>query len=241
MKKILLEASLQVLIITPFAILLLKEKNRINFLRIFIFSFCYVFYEFIKNFPKFYPAFDIIKSSWNWDGKIYGIALGVIFYFLFRKLFEENDFFTLKQHKENFKPALAGATVMVILSTIIWAILGKSDFDFETLAFQISIPGIDEEIFFRGLFLGLLSSALKEKVSFLGNPSVLLTATLFGFMHALKIDRNNSIGFDSIYFLQTGLAGYIWGWITIKSRSILLAILSHNFSNFFGTLATMIK
>ncbi|MBP7500508.1 MAG: CPBP family intramembrane metalloprotease, partial [Chryseobacterium sp.] len=43
------------------------------------------------------------------------------------------------------------------------------------------------------------------------------------------------------YFIQTGFAGYIWGWITIKSRSILLAILSHNFSNFFGTLSTMIK
>ena len=39
----------------------------------------------------------------------------------------------------------------------------------------------------------------------------------------------------------SGFAGYVWGWITIKSRSILLAIVSHNFSNFFGTLSTMIK
>jgi len=130
---------------------------------------------------------------------------------------------------------------MVLLSSIIWFIFGKSEYNFETLAFQISIPGIDEEIFFRGLLLGLLSSALKDKISFLGNPSILLTAILFGFMHALKIDKNNSLSFESIYFFQTGIAGYVWGWVTIKSRSILLAILSHNLSNFFGTLLTMIK
>ena len=60
-------------------------------------------------------------------------------------------------------------------------------------------------------------------------------------MHALTIGKNNNINFSAVYFIQTGFAGYVWGWITIKSKSILLAILSHNFSNFFGTLSTMIK
>ena len=58
-------------------------------------------------------------------------------------------------------------------------------------------------------------------------------------MHALTL-TSDSINFI-IYFLQTGSAGYIWAWITLKSKSILLAIISHNFSNFFGTLATMLK
>ena len=94
---------------------------------------------------------------------------------------------------------------------------------------------------FRGILLGLLATSLKDKISFLGNPSVLLTAILFGFMHALTLNKDYSIDFEPIYFIQTGFAGYVWGWITIKSRSILLAIVSHNFSNFFGTLSTMIK
>lgn len=118
---------------------------------------------------------------------------------------------------------------------------GKSKFNLETLAFQLTVPGIDEEIIFRGILLGLLMSSLKENIKFLGNPSVLLTGILFGLMHALTLKNDLSINFNSIYFFQTGIAGYIWGWITIKSRSILMAILSHNFSNFFGTLVTMIK
>ncbi|MGL5958822.1 MAG: CPBP family intramembrane glutamic endopeptidase [Phocaeicola sp.] len=81
---------------------------------------------------------------------------------------------------------------------------------------------------YRGVLLGLLSSSLKQRISSWGNPSILITAILFGLMHALCIDKSNYISFDIIYFIQMGVAGYIWGWITIKSRSLLLGVLSHN-------------
>ena len=241
MTKILLEAILQVIILIPIAFILLKKKSKINFQRLLIFTITYIVYQVFLVLPKINSSFDFIKSSWNWDGKIYGIICGILSYFLFKKYFRENDFFTLKQNKENLKPALIGASAIVLISTIVWFLLGKSDLNIETLAFQISLPGIDEEIMFRGILLGLLATSLKDKISFLGNPSVLLTAILFGFMHALTLNKDYYINFEPIYFIQTGFAGYVWGWITIKSRSILLAIVSHNFSNFFGTLSTMIK
>ena len=217
MTKIFLEALLQVLPIILLSILFLKEKTKINFLRILIFTFCYVIYQIFLVLPKINSSFDFIKSSWNWDGKIYGIICGILSYFLFKKYFRENDFFTLKQNKENLKSALIGASAIVLISTIVWFLLGKSDLNIETLAFQISLPGIDEEIMFRGILLGLLATSLKDKISFLGNPSVLLTAILFGFMHALTLNKDYSINFEPIYFIQTGFAGYVWGWITIKA------------------------
>ena len=241
MTKILLEAILQVIILIPIAFILLKKKSKINFQRLLIFTITYIVYQVFLVLPKINSSFDFIKSSWNWDGKIYGIICGVFCYFAFKKYFCENNFFTLKQKKKNLKPATIGAIAIVVLSTIIWYLFGKSKFDLETLAFQISLPGIDEEIMFRGILLGLLATSLKDKFSIFGNPSILLTSILFGFMHALTFSKNYDIDFESIYFLQTSLAGYVWGWITIKSRSLLLAILSHNFSNFFGTLSTMIK
>lgn len=241
MTKNLLEAFLQVLILIPFAFLWLKERNKINFQRLTIFTLCYVLYQIFLVLPKINPMFDLIKSSWNWDGKIYGIIFGIASFFVFKNYFAENNFFTLKQNQKGFKNALIASIAIVLISTILWFLLGNTKFDIETLAFQISLPGIDEEIMFRGILLGLLATALKEKIKYIGNPSILLTSILFGFMHALTIDKNYAVDFEPIYFLQTGFAGYIWGWITIKSRSILLAILSHNFSNFFGTLSTMIK
>lgn len=239
--KILFETLLQIGIIIPFTILLMEKRSIINFRRILIFTFCYISYQIVLVLPTMNENLDFIKSSWNWEGKIFGILWGVISFFLFRKYFAENNYFTLKQDKTGLKKALTGAIGIVLLSTVVWFILGKSDFNIETLAFQLTVPGIDEEIMFRGILLGLLMTTLKNKVPFLGNPSVLLTAVLFGFMHSLTLGKNYSVNFDPMYFFQTGLAGYVWGWITIKSRSILLAILSHNFSNFFGTLSTMIK
>ncbi|MFJ1321913.1 CPBP family intramembrane glutamic endopeptidase [Capnocytophaga canis] len=240
MIKILAESFLQVALLLPFAILFLKEKSKISFIRLLIFVGCYVAYQLFLVLPKIL-AFDIVESRWNWEGKALGVICGISCYLIFRRYFRENDFFTIRQNKENFKPTLVVAVGVVLLSTVVWFLLGKSEFDMETLAFQISLPGIDEEIMFRGILLGLLASSLKEKTAFVGNPSVLLTAILFGFMHGLTLDKNYAIDFEPIYFIQTAFAGYLWGWITLKSRSILLAILSHNFSNFLGTLATMIK
>lgn len=241
MVKLFLEPVIQVLILVPFIMLLLKEKSVLNFQRIFIFTICYIIYQMALVLPKIDPIFDFVKSSWNWDGKIYGIIWAITAYFLFRKLFKENDFFTVKQDKQGLKKALIGAVFMVVLSTIVWFLLGNTKLNYETLAFQISLPGIDEELVFRVVLFGLLVSSLKPKIAILGNPSILITAILFGFMHALTLDKNYSIQFNPIYFLQTGFAGYTWAWITLKSRSVLLAIVSHNFSNFFGTLSTMMK
>ena len=232
-----LEPILHIAILLPFIILLLKEKSTINFQRILVFATSYIVYQVALVLPKLAPAFDFIQSSWNWDGKIYGIVA----YFLFRKFFREHDFFTFRQNKAGFKRALAGAIAVVILAGMVWYLFGSSALDYETLAFQASLPGIDEEMIFRGILFGLLLSSLKDRIPLLGNPGILITAILFGFIHALTIGKNYSIDFDPIYFIQTGFAGYVWAWITLKSRSILLAVFSHNFSNFFGTLAMMIK
>lgn len=128
-----------------------------------------------------------------------------------------------------------------MLASIIWFILGKSNFNVETLAFQFLLPGIDEEIIYRGILLGLLMSTLKDKIKFIGNPSLLIISILIGLIHALTLDKNLSIKFSPMYFIQTGFGGFAWGWVTVKSRGIVLAVFSHNLSNFFGTLVTMIK
>lgn len=94
---------------------------------------------------------------------------------------------------------------------------------------------------FRGILFGLLLSALRQNIPFLGNPALLITSALFGFMHALTLSENYSIRFNALYFIQTAFAGWVWGWVTLRSRSILMPVLSHNLSNFFGTLVTMLK
>lgn len=239
--RLILEPILQIIFIVPFALFFMNQRTKENYLRVIFFALIYVVYQIVLVLPRLFQPLNLIESSWNWDGKIYGILFGIICYFVFRKYFSDNDFFTLRQDKDGFKKSLFVAIFIVVLATTIGILLGSNKFNFETLAFQLTMPGIDEEIMFRGILLGLLMSALKPKISFLGDPSILLTAILFGLVHALTIDKNNSIGFEPIYFVQTFIGGYTWAWVTVKTRSILLAILSHGFSNFFSALATMLK
>lgn len=241
MTRFLLEAILQVSVIAFFALFLIDRKTRDNYLRILFFALVYVGYQIVLVLPKISPPLVFIDSRWNWEGKIFGIVFGVICYFIFRKCFKENDFFTLRQDKENFKKSLAVAVIAVLLVTAIAYLTGSSEFNAETLVFQLTMPALDEEIMFRGILLGLLMTALRDKVPFLGNPAVILTAILFGFLHALTLEKDYSLDFEPIYFIHTGLGGFIFGWITMKSRSILLAVLCHGLANFFAALVTMIK
>lgn len=241
MNRFLLEAILQVIIIVPLAAILVDKRKKENYLRILFFAIIYIVYQLTLVLPKLSESLNFIGGNWNWDGKIFGIIFGIICYFIFRKYFSENDFFTLKQDQKGFHPALIATFFSVLLVTLIAYLTGEDKFSAETLAFQLTMPAIDEEIMFRGILLGLLITALRDKFSFLGNPAVLLTAVLFGFIHALTLEKDFSINFEPIYFLHTGIGGFIFAWITVKSRSILLAVLAHGSANFLAALVTMIK
>lgn len=240
MTKFLPEAALQVLILVPFAILLAKEKKPGNYLRILAVPFIYVVYQMLLVLPRFIPALDFIESDWNWEGKLLGILFGIVCYILCRKHFRENDFFTFRQYGPNIKKTVIVAAIVVVAMSVIYYFMDSSAFDCETLAFQLTMPALDEEIIFRGILLGLLATALKDRVSVFGSPAVWFTAVLFGLMHALTLDKNYAPGFEPVYFIHTAVGGYVFGWLTVQSRSILLAVLCHGLTNFFAALATMI-
>ena len=71
------------------------------------------------------------------------------------------------------------------------------------------------------------------------SPPILVTSILFGLAHGFSLDNDYQIVFNLEPFLRTAIYGIIWAWITIKSGNILLALLSHNFNNGFGTLISM--
>ncbi|WP_298766974.1 CPBP family intramembrane glutamic endopeptidase [uncultured Polaribacter sp.] len=114
----------------------------------------------------------------------------------------------------------------------------------EKLIYQILMPSLDEEIAYRGVLIGLFSTILnKKKTIFLSkiNPVILVTSILFGLIHSLKIEINLDFYFNSYVFVKTFFYGFIWGWIAIKTKSLLLPILFHSVSNVLPFLVTYLK
>lgn len=240
MIHLLLEPVLHILILVPVILIFLRETSSVNILRIVLFCGSYLIYQIMLVLPRLFPVFDVIQSSWNWEGKILAAIWAILAWVCCRKYFPGHNFMTFHQDRQGFRSALLAAAGVVVLATGIWYWLGNANWDAETLIFQATLPGIDEEIMFRGVLLGLLLSSFRKDYPVALHPAVWITSILFGFMHALIINSTLSVHFDTIYFIQTTFAGIMWGWITLKSRSILLAVVSHNLSNGLGTLAMML-
>lgn len=236
--ELFLESLLHIVIILPLLLIFMKERTKENYLRVLSIVGCYLVYYFALTLQYHFECFNIINGRWNWDGKIYGVICGVVAYFVFRRQFADNNFFTLKQNKEGLKSALK--VVIAILSiAILGGVVNDGEFNIETLLFQISMPGIDEEIMYRGVLLGLMCSALRAGGAAWRNPAIIINAVLFGLVHSLSLG-DGALQFNSVNFMWTGLLGYGFGYITIKTRSILIPMLTHNLYNFTLNLLAMI-
>jgi membrane protease YdiL (CAAX protease family) len=187
-----------------------------------------------------------IGTQWNWTGKLIAIAGSLIFYRIFRSEFKEHDFFTLKQKPGSVKPNIILTLVISLIVVAMGIFLyGTNEPDLETFFFQLGMPSLDEEFAFRGIMLGLLCTALKSNLKIgtinLGNPSIIVTAILFGLVHSLNINSHWEVSQDWLYFSYTFAYGLALAWMTLKSKSVLFPIISHILSNEIGTMITWIK
>ena len=142
------------------------------------------------------------------------------------------------------KASLIVVLLVLVLSVVLAALGSAKELNIETLLFQLSMPGFDEEIAFRGIMLGLLLPVLKSNIKLgrlkLGNPAVLVTAILFGFVHSLFVSKGIDVEFNLISFVSTGVYGYVLAWLTKKTGSILFPIIIHNLGNFLPFFISMI-
>ena len=228
---------LHIAVILPLLLIFMKERTHENYLRVLSIIVCYFIYNAALTMQFQFNCLNIIHGNWNWDGKIYGLACGIVLYFLFRRQFADNNFFTLKQNKEGLRSALK--VVVAILSiSILGGVVNDKEFNLETLLFQLLMPGIDEEIMYRGVLLGLMCSALRTGNAAWRTPAIMINAILFGLVHALSLD--GALQINIMNFIWTGLLGYGFGYITIKTRSILIPMLTHNLYNFTLNLLSML-
>ena len=236
--QFLLEPILHLVVILPLLLIFMKERTKENYLRVLSIVVCYFIYYFALTLQYHFDCFNIIDGSWNWDGKIYGIVCGIAIYLIFRRQLSNNNFFTIKQDKVGLKSALKVA-IAILSIAILGGVVNDGEFNIETLLFQISMPGIDEEIMYRGVLLGLMCSALRAGGAAWRNPAIIINAVLFGLVHSLSLG-DGALQFNSVNFMWTGLLGYGFGYITIKTRSILIPMLTHNLYNFTLNLLAMI-
>lgn len=240
MTKIIAENLLKLIIVSPIIIFTLKNKKLETLKVLSAFVIFFLINQISINLPFISSELRISNwnSNWNWVGKIYTIIGSILFLILYRKYPLKDYFLTFKQENKFLIKGIFIIISLLIFKTTQTFLAPTKPLNLETLFYQFSMPGIDEEIAYRGIMLGLLTKILKSKNLILNSP-VWITAILFGFAHGLSLKTEFSISFNIQPFLRTLIYGLIWGWITIKSGSILLAFISHNLGNGIGNIIRM--
>jgi uncharacterized protein len=170
-------------------------------------------------------------AQWNWLGKAMALA-GVLALAALPRFGYSRSGLTLRQ-----KPGSWAAVVaLLILSAVAFyfAIAGADGpADDETIAFQWTMPGLDEEMFYRGVFLLAMNEAFAARASILGAPigfGGVLTAVLFGLAHAMGFDAGG-YSFDLMTFALTGVPSLILLWMRERTGSVAIPIVAHNVAN----------
>lgn len=235
MAQLLAALLLELIVVSPLVVIALNRPDP-KWKHITLFALYYLGYSCLLFTPMLYPALSFIDSDWNWSGKLYAFGGSILFYILFRKLFAEHNFITFKQRNTSIKISLF-ITIIIFVAAVGAAMLSINSSATRSayFLFQFTMPGLDEEIAYRGIMLGLLSNALRSKLYFrtinLGNPALLITSVLFGLTHSFHIDPDWSVHQDWYPFFNTFVMGLLVGWITLKSGSIVMSVLIHGLIN----------
>ncbi len=171
-----------------------------------------------------------VEGGWNWLGKLLGLAatlaIAALPIFGWRRCG-----ITLRQAAGS-GPAwlLAGG---LCLFALVQALIFDKPWDPNAVVFMFTLPGPEEETFYRGILLLALNDAFRDKRRIVGAEigwGALLCSVQFGAVHAITFARADP-GFDAEYFANTFLLGLAWVWMRERTGSFLAPALSHNFGN----------
>lgn len=180
---------------------------------------------------------NLIGGSWNWEGKLLALATTLAIAAL--PLFGwRRTGLTLAQARGSLRAALPVLALYCAFFVAIAVAFPTDRPSGEDVAFQLTMPGLEEEPFYRGILLFALDRAFTGQVRFLGVDwgwGAVLSCLLFGMAHAFGFSKGH-FSFDGLTMALTALPSLIAVWLRFRTGSLLLPVLAHNFGNTITTI-----
>jgi len=181
---------------------------------------------------------DLVGGAWNWQGKLLALAATLAIAALPAFGFSRVGL-TTAQAPGSLKAALPVAALYCAVFVGVALAFPSGPSSGEDVAFQLTMPGLEEEPFYRGILLFALDRAFTGRKRFLGVDwgwGAILSCLLFGLAHAFGFSRG-SFALDPITIALTALPSLIAVWLRLRTGSLLLPVLLHNFGNAFSLFA----
>lgn len=177
---------------------------------------------------------QVIPGERNWQGKLLALVATLLIAAL-PAIGWRRVGLTLRQEQGSLRAAVP-VSLLYCAVFLGFAIAFPAEPTAEDVAFQLTMPGLEEELFYRGVLLFALDRAFTARVRLLGVDwgwGALLSSALFGLTHALGFS-DGAFAFDPLVMALTALPALIAVWLRLRTGSLLLPILLHNFGNAIG-------
>lgn len=184
----------------------------------------------LTNFYGWLP--DLIRGERNWQGK--SIALAATLAIAARPAFGWSLVgLTAAQAPGSLRAALPVAALYGGFFVALALAFSDGPATGEEVGFQLTMPGLEEEPFYRGILLLALDRAFRGRRRLLGVEwgwGMVLSCLLFGLAHAFGFARGG-FSFDPMVMALTALPAFVAVWLRLRTGSLLLPVLLHNAGN----------
>ncbi|SDA20572.1 CPBP family intramembrane glutamic endopeptidase [Sphingomonas sp. NFR15] len=175
---------------------------------------------------------DLVGGDWNWQGKLLALAasLGIAALPTFGW---RRSGLRFSQDAGSLKAAVPVAALYCAFFLAVALAFPGGKVDAEEIAFQLTMPGFEEEVFYRGILLLALDRAFTGRLRLFGVEwgwGAVLSCMLFGMAHAFGFSGGH-FSFDAMTMALTALPSFIAVWLRLRTGSIVLPVLLHNFGN----------
>jgi len=185
--------------------------------------------DFVTGLPNMAEGLAILGGNWNWTGKLASLLLSAAAIVAFG-MSPATVGLTFRQRH-------TGTGLVAIACFIVWGaclgLLFRPDAsDAETLAFQATMPGLSEELVWRGIVPALLLGLIRSRGPVSDMPWAVIGATsaMFGVWHGLSYSHGR-FGFDLMSALFPFIGSIPGGWLRFRTGSLVVPVLGHGLAN----------
>lgn len=172
-----------------------------------------------------------------WSGKLYSIVLMLGLAYLVRDILPRSGIgLCVRQAAGSVWPSLAVITILIAWSLWIGFNAPKGPFDIETLFYLATMPGLNEELTYRGLLLGIANKLFPGRWKLFGAElgwGVVVSAVVFGLLHGLWIDEGTGLQLNLVALRNATFSGLVFAWLRERTGSLLTPILAHGAEDVF--------
>ena len=237
-----LDAGLVLLCALPFILVALWHSRTRLWGPIALVGFLVILENAVSELPR---VNGFQHLHWSWQAALLTTALPLVVVWLTPGVSLASIGITSSLTPGWLKPSIVALLIVAAVPTVVFILGSRVRLTGEGWAYLLVMPGLAEELLFRGLYQFLLNRTFGRCWQFGGAQfgwGLLITSVLFAGANGLvAVDNQLHARIVIPAAIAPLIAGLVSGWVRERTNSIWPSVFGHNLSNIIIPVATLLS